>query len=316
MEVHLPPLLERYGNAFQIASINTTTPAGATLYRSMVAELAVPSERLGVPALVVGSRVLVGSMEIPAYLPGIVDAGLASGGIDWPDVVTIREAIAMGEDGGVELGVSDHSSAPNGSAANRFMSDPSGNLVAVVALALMVAALIVVGRRMAGPGFALPAAPSRVVPVLAVAGLGIAAYLVFVEMTGAEAVCGPLGDCNAVQQSQYARLFGVVPVGLVGVGGYAAILVAWALGRSGPDRRKSAARRAIAGMALVATLYSVYLTFLEPFVIGATCIWCLGSAAIATLLLLSSTGALGPDQPDQGRGRAERRRRARQSAAR
>jgi uncharacterized membrane protein len=33
------------------------------------------------------------------------------------------------------------------------------------------------------------------------------------------------------------------------------------------------------------TLFSIYLTFLEPFVIGATCAWCLTSAIIMTALL-------------------------------
>jgi uncharacterized membrane protein len=311
MEVHLPPLLERYGDRLQIASINTTTPPGAALYRSMVAALAVPPARQGVPALLTGSRVLVGSMEIPTELPGIIEAGLAAGGVDWPDVDMIREAIAMGGDGGVELGVSEHPSA-EGSVADRLAADPSGNLAAVVLLVLMMAALIAVGRTMTGRGFAVPASPPRAVPLLALAGLGIAAYLAFIEMTGAEAVCGPFGDCNAVQQSEYARLFGFVPVGLVGVGGYAAILVAWMFGLSGSDERKDQVRRAITGMALVATLYSVYLTFLEPFVIGATCIWCLGSAAVATLLLLSVTGTMGRKPAV---GRAERRRRARRSSA-
>ena len=34
------------------------------------------------------------------------------------------------------------------------------------------------------------------------------------------------------------------------------------------------------------TLFSIYLTFLEPFVIGATCAWCLTSAILMTTLLL------------------------------
>jgi uncharacterized membrane protein len=38
-------------------------------------------------------------------------------------------------------------------------------------------------------------------------------------------------------------------------------------------------------VALVGTLFSVYLTFLEPFVLGATCAWCLTSAVLQTLLL-------------------------------
>ena len=38
------------------------------------------------------------------------------------------------------------------------------------------------------------------------------------------------------------------------------------------------------------TLFSIYLTFLEPFVIGATCMWCLTSAVAITGLLWSTAG--------------------------
>ncbi len=46
----------------------------------------------------------------------------------------------------------------------------------------------------------------------------------YVETTGATAVCGPVGDCNTVQESRYALLFGFLPVAVLGVIGYIAIL--------------------------------------------------------------------------------------------
>ena len=36
------------------------------------------------------------------------------------------------------------------------------------------------------------------------------------------------------------------------------------------------------------TLFSIYLTFLEPFVIGASCAWCLASAVLMTAILVMS----------------------------
>lgn len=39
-------------------------------------------------------------------------------------------------------------------------------------------------------------------------------------------------------------------------------------------------------MTLFGVLFSIYLTYLEPFVIGATCIWCLGSAVVMTGLFI------------------------------
>jgi uncharacterized membrane protein len=102
-------------------------------------------------------------------------------------------------------------------------------------------------------------------------------------------VCGPVGDCNTVQQSSWARLFGIVPVGLLGMLGYALILGTWvaAWRSAGPARR--AARLALWLLALVATAFSAWLTFLEPFVIGASCAWCLTSALLAGALLIRET---------------------------
>jgi len=303
MEVHLPPILERYGDRLQIAAVNTMTGTGAALYRAMVAEFDVPSERQGVPTLVVGSSILVGSLEIPTQFPGLVDAALVAGGVDWPEVPQLGEAIERGGTEGVDLDALDHSGgqggASAGSMADRFMMDPAGNLLSVAMLFLMVTTLVGVARHLAGGSFVFPTVPSFAVPLLAAVGLGIAAYLSYVEMVGADAVCGPVGDCNAVQQSEYARLFGWLPVGLMGAAGYGAILAASVFGGAGPARRRVTSRRAVWWMALGATLYSLYLTFLEPFVIGATCAWCLGSAAVATLILLAATSQLGP--PNSGR---------------
>jgi uncharacterized membrane protein len=42
-------------------------------------------------------------------------------------------------------------------------------------------------------------------------------------------------------------------------------------------------------MAWIGIFFSIYLTFLEPFVIGATCAWCITSALIMTAIFLLST---------------------------
>jgi len=41
-------------------------------------------------------------------------------------------------------------------------------------------------------------------------------------------------------------------------------------------------------MAFLGVLFSLYLTYLEPFVIRAVCAWCLTSAVIIILLMLVS----------------------------
>jgi uncharacterized membrane protein len=110
-----------------------------------------------------------------------------------------------------------------------------------------------------------------------------------VEVTEAEAVCGPIGNCNAVQQSPYALLFGFLPVGILGLMGYIIILGIWLLNKYGPATWHETTILAIWGMALFGVIFSIYLTYLEPFVIGATCAWCISSAIIITLQLWAST---------------------------
>ena len=124
--------------------------------------------------------------------------------------------------------------------------------------------------------------------ILSVAGLGVAIYLTYVETRAVAAVCGPIGDCNAVQSSSYSKLFGVLPVGLLGALGYVAILAAWLWGRFGAGRLSDYAPLAVHGMAVFGMLFSIYLTFLELFVIRAVCIWCLSSAVIMALVTLIS----------------------------
>jgi uncharacterized membrane protein len=129
------------------------------------------------------------------------------------------------------------------------------------------------------------------VPFLVAAGLAVAGYLAFVEAANASPSCGPVGDCGAVQNSKYAILFGVLPIGILGLAGYFAILSAWLVRQFGPASLNKWSDLAIWGFCIFGVLFSAYLTFLEPFVIGATCMWCITSAVLMILLLWVTTPA-------------------------
>lgn len=137
-----------------------------------------------------------------------------------------------------------------------------------------------VHKRTAKPGYAVNGA----IPVLCLIGLGVAGYLAYVETTQVQAVCGPVGDCNTVQQSEYARLFGILPIGILGMLGYLLLLLAWWIGNWKQGRLGDFAWLAFLLMSAFGLVFSIYLTFLEPFVIGATCAWCLTSAILMTAL--------------------------------
>ena len=140
-------------------------------------------------------------------------------------------------------------------------------------------------RHSAQTGFVTPA---WVIPVLCAIGIGVAGYLTYVELAQVSAVCGPVGDCNSVQQSEYARLFGILPVGILGLAGYLVVLIAWLINRLAKGRLADLAALSLLAMTAMGTLFSIYLTFLEPFIIGATCAWCLTSSVLMTVLMLIS----------------------------
>ena len=69
---------------------------------------------------------------------------------------------------------------------------------------------------------------TKAIAGLALLGLAISAYLTWVHYAVIEPVCSGISDCERVQNSSYAELVGV-PVAVLGVAGYAAILASlWA----------------------------------------------------------------------------------------
>ena len=112
--------------------------------------------------------------------------------------------------------------------------------------------------------------------VVALAGLAIAAYLTIVHYAHADPVCAIAHGCATVQQSDYAELAGI-PVALLGLLGYAAILVT--LLRDGEAWRTATAFLSLGGFG-----FSAWLTYVEIWRLDAICIWCVASAVCMTLL--------------------------------
>ena len=129
------------------------------------------------------------------------------------------------------------------------------------------------------------AAPRVVLLVLAVVGGLISAYLTWTHFAGLTPVCTGSGEgCETVQSSRYASILGI-PVALLGLLAYGGLIFSAILW-------KEAGVYLGFLISLVGTLFSAYLTYLEIFVIGALCQWCLASAAIMPLALVCTAIAV------------------------
>lgn len=307
----LPAIVAFEGDVLQILYVDTTTEIGGELYLANAERFQIPPEEQVVPIMVVGDQLLIGGVEIPERLPGLVDSWLAEGGLSWPDIPGLEgvvsaltpipdqvqdspeaepdgEETVLEEPGLVDPSPSVEFDAAKLTVIERIQLDPLGNSLSIVVLIGMLFSVALVGLRWRFPA---PDQGSASLPnlilMLSLLGIVVAGYLSFVAASGTEAECGPVGDCHAVQASQYAYLFGSIPNGLLGLAAYLAIVGAWIVNWRLP-RFADQAALALFAMAFVGTAFSAYLTFLEPFVIGATCMWCLSSAVIMTAIMLLS----------------------------
>jgi len=82
----LPPLQNKYGDQLDIHLIEVKSQQDVDQLYQLAAALNVPKQNVGVPFLVIGDKVLVGSAQIPGELPGLIEKHLAAGGVDYPNL--------------------------------------------------------------------------------------------------------------------------------------------------------------------------------------------------------------------------------------
>lgn len=128
----------------------------------------------------------------------------------------------------------------------------------------------------------------QAVAVLALLGLMLSVYLTMYHygMVGS-LQCGGSNQCEKVQASRYAELLGS-PVAAYGVLGYVAILVLAIAGLQDRWASSPGPTRLIAALAGAGVAFTIYLTYLELFVIHAVCRWCVVSAVLITLIFAIS----------------------------
>lgn len=128
---------------------------------------------------------------------------------------------------------------------------------------------------------------SNIIRIAAVIGLLDSIYLAYVKLANAEIYCTPgLGDCDVVNASQWSSLWGI-PLGVYGVIGFAAILLIasfgnkWKLLTTHNDL-------ILFAVSFAGFLFSLYLTYIELFILHAICQWCILSALMMTVIFIVS----------------------------
>ena len=345
LDNHWGNIQSEFGDQLKVLFVDITTEEGSQRMRRTVAEMGIPSN--GVPMLIIGRDVLLGSVDIPTRTPPLVRAWLANGGLGYPPVTGVDDWFEQ------EFGSSEQTRVDLANLT--FASDKIANSLAVLVLVALVISLLALAVAMINPAlrdtilgtldslvviggavfgmilaFSIligntPAMPVQLlaasvatalgaivvslfvqpidapkatwlIPLLLTVGLAIAGYLTYIKFTTSAVSCGAIGNCGAVQHSEYAQVLGV-PVGVLGLVGYSLLLLTWFISQYAANAVLWG--KILFGITLCGVVFSAYLTFLEPFVIGATCVWCLLSAVVMLMLLWLTASTLWLDTAEE-----------------
>jgi len=128
----------------------------------------------------------------------------------------------------------------------------------------------------------------RSLVILTIIGLGVSIYMTIYKLTDNNAMCLGSGDCSAVNASRYSEVNGI-PVAVVGVIGYAAILTLLYLERQGLGFINENGTLLVFGLALTGFLFTAWLIYVEIALIKALCPFCITSQIAMTLIFILST---------------------------
>ena len=131
---------------------------------------------------------------------------------------------------------------------------------------------------------------SQLAIALTVIGLLVAIYMTIYAITSNDNMCVGSQDCSIVNASKYSKITvaGVkIPVAVLGVAGYAAILAVLLL-----ERRTGLLQQngtlVFFGLALMGFLFTLYLIYVEIALISAYCPFCIASQSAMILIFILS----------------------------
>ena len=131
---------------------------------------------------------------------------------------------------------------------------------------------------------------SQLAIALTIIGLLVSIYMTIYAITSNANMCIGSQDCSVVNASRYSKVniagFNV-PVAVIGVIGYASILaVLFFENRLGFLQQNGSL--VFFGLSLVGFLFTLYLVYLEIFLIRAYCPFCITSQVAMTLIFILS----------------------------
>ena len=136
---------------------------------------------------------------------------------------------------------------------------------------------------------------TRVIIFLAIVGSLVASYLIYLHYSPSDSSFCNINEqlnCDVVNKSPYSEFLGV-PVAIIGLAGYLAFIVIGTCFLTGYDwskihnkLRPKHLNWLLMVFAIIGIAFSLYLAYIEEFVLHTWCIMCIASLLIITSLLV------------------------------
>ncbi len=126
----------------------------------------------------------------------------------------------------------------------------------------------------------------RISVALVVIGLLVSVYMTIYKLTENNAMCVGSSDCRTVNESRFSEIYGI-PVALVGVGGYAAMIAIHLMENRSKFLRDNATMILFA-LSLMGFLFTLYLIYVEVALLKAFCPFCVTSQTAMTFIFAIS----------------------------
>lgn len=127
--------------------------------------------------------------------------------------------------------------------------------------------------------------PKLAIMLLGIFGFGLALFIRHKKAGREKMVCYIGQDCDAVVHSEYSRFLGM-PIEIVGMLYYALVAVSYFIFLVTPDIAAMPAVFWVLALTTAAFLFSLYLTFIQGFVLREWCEWCLVSAFLCSVIFV------------------------------
>lgn len=121
----------------------------------------------------------------------------------------------------------------------------------------------------------------------AISGFGVSFYIFYTKKNKGQLVCPTGSDCNAVVKSRYSKFLGV-PLEHLGMAYYFVVTASYATLIFAQLFLPGYFVSLLTGLTAFAFLFSLYLIFVQAFLLRQWCIWCLLSSGLSIIIFITA----------------------------